>query len=165
MTRALHHMAFRCRDSEATRQFYEDVIGLPLAAAVEITGTATGRKAEALHTFFRLEDGGYIAFFEVPEAPFDFKPQHDFDLHLALEASQPAIDRAIEIASRRGLEMRGPSNHDFITSWYFRDPDGYVVELSRKSADHDGWMALEAATAHPKLADWTARQRAKVPAG
>lgn len=164
MTRALHHMAFRCRDSETTRQFYEDVIGLPLAATVEVSQTASGRKVELLHTFFRLEDGGHIAFFEVPEAPFDFKPQHDFDLHLALEASQSAIDRAVEIARRRGLEMRGPSNHDFITSYYFRDPDGYVVELACKAPDHDSTMALEATTARPRLADWTARQRAKVPA-
>lgn len=158
-------MAFRCRDSEATRRFYEDVIGLPLAATIEITESKTGRKAEALHTFFRLENGGHIAFFEVPGMPFDFKDQHDFDLHIALEASQPAIDRAVEIARRRGLEMRGPSDHDFITSVYFRDPNGYVVELAHKSPGHDAFMALEGTCAKIKLDDWTARQRAKVPAG
>jgi len=27
----LHHFAWRCRDSEETRRFYEDLLGLPLA--------------------------------------------------------------------------------------------------------------------------------------
>ena len=28
----LHHNAYRCIDSEATRKFYEDFLGLPLKA-------------------------------------------------------------------------------------------------------------------------------------
>ena len=34
--RGLHHNAYRCRDSEATRKFYEDFLGLPLAHTLEI---------------------------------------------------------------------------------------------------------------------------------
>ena len=30
MIRKLHHNAYRCRDSEETRHFYEDFLGLPL---------------------------------------------------------------------------------------------------------------------------------------
>ena len=30
----IHHVAFRCRDAEQTRWFYEDVLGLKLAAAM-----------------------------------------------------------------------------------------------------------------------------------
>ena len=29
--KGLHHAAYRCRDSEETRAFYEDFLGLPLA--------------------------------------------------------------------------------------------------------------------------------------
>ena len=36
MIKGLHHNAWRCRDSEATRQFYEDFLGLPLASALAI---------------------------------------------------------------------------------------------------------------------------------
>ena len=32
----LHHVAFRCRDAEETRRFYEDLLGLKLAAGLEI---------------------------------------------------------------------------------------------------------------------------------
>ena len=85
MIRKLHHNAYRCRDSEQTRRFYEDFLGLPLAGTLAIGETKTGRATRALHTFYRLGDGSYLAFFEVPDMPFEFKPQHDFDLHIALE--------------------------------------------------------------------------------
>ena len=34
MIRKLHHNAYRCRDSEQTRAFYEDFLGLPLVEAM-----------------------------------------------------------------------------------------------------------------------------------
>ena len=48
MIRKLHHNAYRCRDSEQTRAFYEDFLGLPLAGALTIRETKTGRATEAL---------------------------------------------------------------------------------------------------------------------
>jgi catechol 2,3-dioxygenase-like lactoylglutathione lyase family enzyme len=158
MTKSLHHMAFRCRDTEATRQFYEEVIGLPLVATLEIGQTATGRAAQALHTFFEIRDGSYLAFFEVDDAPFEFKPQHDFDLHIALEADHLALSAAVTAAKARGIEVRGPSDHGFIRSTYFRDPDGYVVELTVRSPDHDAEMAAARKVAHERLARWNARK-------
>jgi catechol 2,3-dioxygenase-like lactoylglutathione lyase family enzyme len=67
--RGLHHNAYRCRDSEETRCFYEDFLGLPLSAALEIEVTKTGRKSHHLHTFYRLDDGSFLAFFEVRDMP------------------------------------------------------------------------------------------------
>ena len=32
MIKGLHHSAYRCCNSEETRKFYEDFLGLPLAA-------------------------------------------------------------------------------------------------------------------------------------
>ena len=84
MIKGLHHNAYRCRDSEQTRQFYEEFLGLPLAGTLEIRETKSGRKTAALHTFYRLGDGSFLAFFEAPDMPFEFKAQHDFDLHIAL---------------------------------------------------------------------------------
>jgi catechol 2,3-dioxygenase-like lactoylglutathione lyase family enzyme len=34
----LHHNAYRCRDSEETRAWYEEFLGLPLVSAFEIQG-------------------------------------------------------------------------------------------------------------------------------
>ncbi len=51
MIKKLHHAAYRCQNSEATRKFYEDFLGLPLVNAFEIKKTKTGRKTSVLHTF------------------------------------------------------------------------------------------------------------------
>jgi catechol 2,3-dioxygenase-like lactoylglutathione lyase family enzyme len=82
--KGLHHNAYRCRDAEETRAFYEDFLGLPLVNAFEINTTKTGRDANVIHVFFQMADGSCMAFFEEPGEPFDFKEQRDFDLHIAL---------------------------------------------------------------------------------
>jgi catechol 2,3-dioxygenase-like lactoylglutathione lyase family enzyme len=157
MTERLHHMAFRCRDSEETRAFYEDVIGLPLAAALPIEASATGRAVRVLHTFFQLKDGSFLAFFEVPDSPFEFKPQHDFDLHMALEAEPQDIERVVAAAQARGLEVRGPSDHGFVRSTYFRDPNGYVIELAERTHIHQSFDAEAPKAARAILDAWRAK--------
>lgn len=39
MIKGLHHNAYRCRNSEATRAFYEDFLGLPLSGSLVIQET------------------------------------------------------------------------------------------------------------------------------
>ena len=102
MIKGLHHNAYRCRDSAETRRFYEDFLGLPLAEAFEIRTTKTGRDANVLHTFYRLGDGSFLAFFEAPEQPFEFKSQHDFDLHIALEVDRETLNAMSRILQTRG---------------------------------------------------------------
>jgi len=126
----LHHAACRCRNSEQTRAFYEDFLELPLVEALRIGETETGRRAEVLHTFFQMANGACIAFFEEPDEPFDFKDQRDFDLHIALQVDYPSLERMLTKGKDEGREVRGPSDHGFIHSIYFRDPNGYVVELA-----------------------------------
>jgi len=134
--RKLHHSAYRCRDSEETRRFYEEFLGLRLAGSLQISESKTGRKTSVLHTFYELDDGSYIAFFEDPETPFDFKPQRDYDLHIALEVDPAVLQPMLDKGRAEGIETRGISDHHFIHSIYFRDPNGYVVELAAKTAGH-----------------------------
>lgn len=131
----LHHAAYRCRDSEETRKFYEDFLGLPLADALRIGTTQTGRDANVLHTFFRMADGSNIAFFEAPDEPFDFKDQRDFDLHIALEVDMKTLHEMFERGKAAGIDTRGISDHGFVHSIYFRDPNGYVVELAAPTSE------------------------------
>ena len=156
MIKGLHHNAYRCRDSEQTRQFYEDFLGLPLSGSLEIRETKTGRPTTVLHTFYRLDDGSYLAFFEAPDLPFEFKAQHDFDLHIALEVAPPALDEMLAKGRARGLECRGISDHDLVRSIYFRDPNGYVIELCAKRPHHDTAMDPTTNGAREKLQRWTA---------
>lgn len=137
MIKGLHHNAYRCRNSEETRVFYEGFLGMPLAHALEINETTTGRQIRALHTFYRMFDGSFLAFFEVPNMTFKFKQQHDFDLHIALEVSSAVLREMFEKGKSSGIETRGIVEHKFIDSIYFRDPNGYVIELTAKRADHD----------------------------
>ena len=164
MIKGLHHNAYRCRDTEETRQFYEDFLGLPLAHALHIEETKTGRTEDALHSFFRLDDGSFLAFFEVPGRPFEFKDQHDFDLHIALEVDMPSLERMFAKGRAEGREVRGISDHRFIRSIYFRDPNGYVIELTAKVAGHDEAMDPAKSRAKQLVDDWQARKRQPVPA-
>ena len=156
MIKGLHHNAYRCRDSGETRQFYEDFLGLPLAGTLEIRETKSGRKTAALHTFYRLDDGSFLAFFEAPDMPFEFKPQHDFDLHIALDTDQETLARMMAKGKAAGIETRGVSDHGFIHSIYFRDPNGYVVELAAKVPGHDDALDPERSGARAILDEWEA---------
>ena len=152
--KGLHHAAYRCRDSEQTRQFYEDFLGLPLADAFEITTTQTGRITRVLHSFYTMGDGSFIAFFEDPQISFDFKPQQDFDLHIALEVDEATLNAKFVQGKAKGIETRGISDHRFIHSIYFRDPNGYVVELAAKVTEADD----KSAEAREVLTRWQLRK-------
>lgn len=156
MIKGLHHNAYRCRDSEETRKFYEDFLGLPLVNAFKIETTQTGRKTGAgvLHSFFQLDDGSALAFFEAPDMPFEFKEQHDFDLHIALEVEPDVLHAMFERGKREGREVRGISDHKFIHSIYFRDPNGYVIELTAKMPGHEGAMDPRKSRAREILDAW-----------
>jgi catechol 2,3-dioxygenase-like lactoylglutathione lyase family enzyme len=136
MIKGLHHAAYRCRDSEETRRFYEGFLGLPLVNAFEISETKSGRATRTLHSFYGMDDGSCLAFFEAPDMTFAWKPQHDYDLHIAVEVAREDLDVMLAKGRAAGLEVRGISDHQFIDSIYFRDPNGYVIELTAKRPGH-----------------------------
>jgi catechol 2,3-dioxygenase-like lactoylglutathione lyase family enzyme len=160
MIKGLHHNAYRCRDSGETRAFYEDFLGLRLACTLEIEETTTGRKTRTLHTFYEMDDGSYLAFFEAPDMPFEFKQQHDYDLHIALEVAQKELQPMMAKGKARGIETRGVSNHGFIHSIYFRDPNGYVIELTAKTSAHAEATDPKRNGARRKLDRWQAAKTA-----
>src|SRR5271166_5313411 len=90
MIKGLHRNAYRCRDSEETRGFYEDFLGLRFISV------------------FEMDDGSCLAFFEVPGKPFDFKRQDTLDLHIALGVEPDVFDRMLAKARTGGVEVRGP---------------------------------------------------------
>lgn len=157
--KGLHHNAYRCSDSEKSRQFYEGFLGLKLANAfkIEMTSTGRGTGAGVLHSFYEMGDGSFLAFFEAPDMPFEFKNQHDFDLHIALEVSHDHMMAMFEKGKAAGIHTRGISNHGFIDSIYFRDPDGYVIELTAKKGPD---KAMNYGKARQHLDSWQAGKSA-----
>jgi catechol 2,3-dioxygenase-like lactoylglutathione lyase family enzyme len=160
----IHHSAYRCRDAEETRAFYEDVLGLPLAAVVqEEQEPGSGRPNPFVHLFFRMGDGRFIAFFDAPETAKDgdFKLVHGFDRHVAFEAEDEATLLAWrDTLNGAGVPCFGPIDHGFVKSVYFADPNGLPLEITARVADHDAILAEDAKTAHAVLAAWTARKAA-----
>ena len=62
----LHHFAYRAKDAEETRHFYEDILGLPLYHIIQSDHVpSTGEYCPYTHFFFRLQDGSFIAFFDL----------------------------------------------------------------------------------------------------
>lgn len=129
----LHHHAYVSRDQAATRRFYEDVVGLPLVATwCEDEDFGGGREAYC-HTFFALEDGGCLAFFqfanpETTETHAKMASQSPFD-HVALAATAE-VQAAVEARAKDAGIASYRIDHGYCESLYLRDPDGLVVELT-----------------------------------
>ena len=164
MLKHVHHSAYRCRDAEQTRWFYEDVLGLPLTLAMVFDEEpGTGRKIDYMHLFFKMGDDNFIAFFDAPEGADEklFRPRSAFDLHLAFE-----VDTREELKAWRrrinqaGRPCFGPIDHEFIHSIYFFDPNGIPLEITIKDPDYEAVVAKDAANAHRVLEEWTEKTRA-----
>lgn len=161
--KGVHHGAFRCRDAEQTRWFYEDVLGLTVEGAIMFeTVPGTGQDDPYLHIFFRMENGEYIAFFDAPGSadPDWFKRKESFDMHFAFE-----VDSEVDLLAMQkrinemGVSALGPIEHGFVKSIYMYDPNGIQIELTVRSPDHDDIFEHERASLKDELARWTTSTR------
>ncbi|WP_310474149.1 VOC family protein [Sandarakinorhabdus sp.] len=163
--KGIHHSAYRCRDAEETRAFYEDVLGLPLEAVVqEEREPGSGVPNPFVHLFFRMGDGNFIAFFDAPGTvkEGDFKLVHGFDRHVAFEAEDE--EKLLAWAAKlnaAGVPCFGPIDHGFVKSVYFADPNGLPLEITTRVPAHDAILAEDAKTAHAIIKAWTARKAAE----
>ena len=157
---SLHHFAWRCRNAEQTRRFYEDLLGLPLVHVIRADHVpSTGEYCPYVHIFFRLGDGSHIAFFDLGDdtaaAPSPNTPA--WVNHLALRVGSLAeLQAAQQRLQAAGVEVIGPTDHHSIRSIYFFDPNGLRLELTVPTVDEAEMQRL-ATHAHADLAAWTAR--------
>ncbi len=159
----VHHTAFRCRDAEETRHFYEDVLGLKLAAALAFdTEPGTGNPMRYMHMFFELGDGRFVAFFDWPgeATPEMFRRESGFDLHLALEIDDMSgLDTYKDRLQNNGFKAFGPVEHDFVRSVYCYDPNGIQVEVTARTEKHDEILEEEGREAREVVRSWTKETR------
>jgi len=156
--RRLHHHAVRTDDMEATRRFYEDVLGMPMVAAMkENLDLGSDRKTPFLHCFFEMGDGGCLAFFQfLPDAygPADKLPPDAIDHHIAM--SVPDFDDLARLKAKLdklGYQSCG-INHGFCYSLYVRDPNGMLVEFVGDAMNELEINETAAASAHQELVKW-----------
>ncbi len=158
----LHHFAWRCRDAEATRQFYEDILGLPLVHVIRNEHVpSTGEYCPYVHIFFRMHDGSCIAFFDLGDdtAALPSPNTPAWVNHIALRVSdRAALDRMHQRLKDHRIEVLGVTNHDdYIHSIYFFDPNGLRLELTTEVAP-PAVVAGFARGAHADLDRWTAEK-------
>ena len=140
----LHHNAYRCRDAEETRHFYEDVLGLPLVHVVkESKVPSTGENTPFVHLFFELKDKSCIAFFDLGD---NVKP--------APSPNTPAWVTH--------FAMKVPSVKDVEAMKSRLEANGIRLELTAETATQDE-LKEYARSAHAVLAAWT-KEKATAPA-
>jgi glyoxylase I family protein len=160
----LHHTAYVSKDLEKTRAFYEDLIGLPLAATWSESDELFGAVRTYCHCFFELEDGSALAFFqfanesdqklfgpELPSSPF---------IHIALKvdaATQDAVAKRLADAGYREPETF-VLEHGYCRSLYVKDPNGMIVELTcdAEAANQPDLVKARRESARRTLASWLA---------
>jgi catechol 2,3-dioxygenase-like lactoylglutathione lyase family enzyme len=158
----IQHSAYRCRDAEQTRWFYEDVLGLKLAAVLALEPDESGAAPQCLHIFFEMGDGNHIAFFDEPDhaRPEQFEKKHGFDLHVAFEARDAhALAHWKQRWSDAGIAY-STIDHGFLHSIYCYDPNGIRIEITCKTPQYGAYMAQQGGTARQELSRWTQRTRA-----
>ena len=165
--RGLHHFAWRCRDCEETRHFYEDLLGLPLVHVIRADHVpSTGEYCPYVHIFFRMADGSFIAFFDLGD---DVKAEPSPNTpawvnHLALRVdSTEALLAAKARLEAGGIEVLGITDHHIIHSIYFFDPNGIRLELTTPTVS-EAEMERLATKAHQEVHDWTREKRQRLQA-
>lgn len=156
----LHHTAYVTKDMEATRKFYEDIIGLPLIATFSESDELFGKMRTYCHCFFGIKDGGALAFFQFadkddaaefgPEMPMS--PFH----HIALNYDRDLQDQVL--ARLQAAGYKEPDyyvlEHGYCRSLYVTDPNGMILEMCVDDPAAVEKASDRQATAHDDLKRW-----------
>ena len=136
-THGLNHIDLGTKDMEATRAFYEGLLGFPLVRAdlVEI-----GDEGRLQHFFFDIGNGQLLGFMS-GEAVEGFSKDYDSGInrglglphgvyHFAFNAgSEDELEAVKKHLEASGVEVRGPVDHEgWCKSIYFDDPNGLQLE-------------------------------------
>src|SRR6187402_3733934 len=118
----LHHTAYVCKDLEATRHFYEDILGFPLVATWCEQEELFGKERTYCHCFFGLADGSALAFFQFAEDSDqrEFGPELASSpfRHVALNVDQETQAELEKRIKDAGLEATYVLEHGYCRSVY-----------------------------------------------
>jgi catechol 2,3-dioxygenase-like lactoylglutathione lyase family enzyme len=147
----VHHTAFPTWKPKETVEFYRDILGLNVLHAITAKGWGRDEHPDFLHFFFDAGNGAAIAFFyyigtepmKEPAGPRGY-------LGMARHTSWRVETDAELIQWRERLVAKGVTiseeiQHEVIKSLYFRDPNGYPLEISLTTRALGDADALDAA--------------------
>ena len=128
-----------------TVAFYRDVLGLPLVHTISARGWGPQTHPDFLHFFFDSGLGSTIAFFHylgdpAPQTMVERPGARPWPQDHVFDATHTAwlVDSSAELTAWRdrlvsaGVEVSVETTHEVIESIYFRDPNGYFIEITRK---------------------------------
>ncbi len=162
----LHHTAYTTKDLEATRAFYEDVLGFPLVATYCEKDELFGKERTYCHCFFAMKDGSALAFFQFADAddaaefspPIPESPFHHVALHVDQEAQAELEAR---IAAAGIVEPQTyVLEHGYCRSVYVKDPNGMILEFTCDAPEAIDTEADTRAKARSELTRWLAGNHA-----
>ena len=158
----LHHTAYVARDLEKTREFYEDIIGLPLIATWCEVDELFGAERVYCHLFFGLADGSALAFFKFanPEDQALFGPKmpsspfHHIALNVDKETQQ-GIEKRLEASGFREPQMF-VLEHGYCRSVYVTDPNDMILEFTLDNPEAGKTQLERRKNARSELKRWLA---------
>ncbi|MBS7707772.1 VOC family protein [Chelatococcus asaccharovorans] len=163
------HTAHPTWKLKETVHFYRDIMGLPLVHAVTAKGwgRVDEQHADFLHFFFDSGNESLIAFFHYigTEQPPELKVPRGY-MSLANHTAWRVSTEAELLAWQKRLQDAGVKvsqfiTHEIIESIYFRDPNGYPLEITRSLRDVeqidavDAELTIEAALRLEGAEGWT----------
>lgn len=150
--RGVNHIALVCSDMAATVAFYNGILGMPLTKTINLPRGGQ-------HFFFDIGNGDSLAFFWFPTAPAaqpgvasagalpgvgDIVSAHGSMNHLSFNVPLEQFEAYRHKLIERGVQVSMILDHDdspstvarqfhpgvFVRSFYFRDPDGVLLEFA-----------------------------------
>lgn len=138
----VHHITFVGSNREATIEFYQGLLGLPLVFEqpnLDVPGEN--------HLYFDAGDGRLITFFVRPTRQNDSTPNPEGigNLHhLAFTVSRAVYTQIVQRLNEHGIWNTGPIDRGFMDSIYFRDPNGQLLEMAcYKFIPPEGYTAAD----------------------
>jgi catechol 2,3-dioxygenase-like lactoylglutathione lyase family enzyme len=149
----INHLALVCKDMARTVDFYSNTLGLSLIKTIELPGGGQ-------HFFFDIGNGDALAFFWFPQAPLsvpgissvrldalstgNIATAHGSMNHVAFNVSPDKLEEYRSKLVAKGVEVTpilhhadvpegyvpSPDESTFMSSFYFFDPDGILLEFA-----------------------------------
>lgn len=146
----VHHITFVGSNREATIDFYEGVLGMPLVMEQPNLDVP-----EETHLYFDAGDGRLITFFVRPSRVNDPTPNPEGigNLHhLAYTVSHATYTQVAQRLNERDIWNTGNIDRGFMDSIYFRDPNGQLLEMAcYKFVPPEGYSVVDVLLAAHRL--------------
>jgi len=159
----IHHVAYRCRDTKETVEWYLKYLDMDFILAIaEDSVPSTKEPDPYMHVFLDAGNGNVLAFFEIPNSPPMGRDANTpaWVQHLAFQVdSEDEMMSVKQTLEADGIEVIGPTNHTIFKSIYFRDPNGHRLELAVNTGTTKMYKELDDVK-WEMLKEWTKTKKA-----